>query len=349
MNTILKLGPNSVVSQPGDPLLSPNGNVSVAANNDGTATIAKKSGLSASHTPTGASVLFENTATELAAGVTDGIRFKFTIDGTTYDCTAPFWYSSDGFSDYGPISGGPSTWTDERVEVDGAGVSAFYGNSTFAPWTTIDPGGENTKTVATTSQLLDLIYPVGSIYMSVNAVSPHDFLGGTWEQISDTFLLAASAIGAASPSYAAGSTGGEAEHILTPGETATKNHSHTMDHGHGMTQPAFTVPAHSHAISSTSGRRAIGYNYGTVLTGVGTIRPSVVSTGTNYVARVSKEGTDYSGFAETGEKAATAATRSTNAAVTAHSGSTGGLTEANGSAHNNMPPYLAVYIWKRTA
>lgn len=30
------------------------------------------------------------------------------------------------------------------------------------------------------SALLDMVYPVGSIYMSVNNVSPQSFLGGTW-------------------------------------------------------------------------------------------------------------------------------------------------------------------------
>ena len=50
--------------------------------------------------------------------------------------------------------------------------------------------------------LLDTIYPVGSIYMSVNNISPQTFLGGTWEQIKDTFLLSAG------DTYAAGSTGG---------------------------------------------------------------------------------------------------------------------------------------------
>ena len=39
------------------------------------------------------------------------------------------------------------------------------------------------------SDLINLIYPVGSIYMSVNDVSPQIFLGGTWEQIKDRFLL----------------------------------------------------------------------------------------------------------------------------------------------------------------
>lgn len=33
---------------------------------------------------------------------------------------------------------------------------------------------------ATTDQILNLVYPVGSIYMSVNNVSPQIFIGGTW-------------------------------------------------------------------------------------------------------------------------------------------------------------------------
>lgn len=33
---------------------------------------------------------------------------------------------------------------------------------------------------ASTSQILDMVYPVGAIYMSVNNVSPQTFIGGTW-------------------------------------------------------------------------------------------------------------------------------------------------------------------------
>lgn len=39
--------------------------------------------------------------------------------------------------------------------------------------------------------LMDVIYPVGSIYITTNATSPADSIGGTWEQI-DNCLLAAS-------------------------------------------------------------------------------------------------------------------------------------------------------------
>lgn len=38
--------------------------------------------------------------------------------------------------------------------------------------------------------LLNLVYPVGSIYMSFNNTSPASFLGGTWARLSNTFLYA---------------------------------------------------------------------------------------------------------------------------------------------------------------
>ena len=60
------------------------------------------------------------------------------------------------------------------------------------------------KTVRLERGVIGMIYPVGSIYMSVNATSPASLFGGTWEQLKDRFLLAAG------DTYAAGSTGGEA-------------------------------------------------------------------------------------------------------------------------------------------
>lgn len=38
--------------------------------------------------------------------------------------------------------------------------------------------------------LLDIIYPVGSLYFSVSEVSPADNVGGTWAQIKDAVLAA---------------------------------------------------------------------------------------------------------------------------------------------------------------
>lgn len=38
--------------------------------------------------------------------------------------------------------------------------------------------------------LLDIIYPVGSLYFSISDVSPADSVGGTWAQIKDAVLAA---------------------------------------------------------------------------------------------------------------------------------------------------------------
>lgn len=127
------------------------------------------------------------------------------------------------------------------------------------------------------TKIVDAIYPIGSIYMGINNVNPSTLFGGTWEQITDTFLLAASDITSASPTYIGGATGGEAEHVLTIDE----------------------IPAHTHTYSKPS--------YRTIM---------------------------YAGSSTTG---------TTGASSTATSSTGGGL------AHNNMPPYLAVYVWRRTA
>lgn len=64
--------------------------------------------------------------------------------------------------------------------------------------------------------LLDIVYPVGSIYQSMSATSPADFIGGTWTKIK-TFLYGADT---------ANQTGGEAKHTLTIDEMPS--------HGHGI-------------------------------------------------------------------------------------------------------------------
>lgn len=123
-------------------------------------------------------------------------------------------------------------------------------------------------------KIVDLVYPIGSIYMSVNGTDPGTLFGGTWEQLEDRFLLGAGS------GYTAGSTGGEANHTLTVAE----------------------MPSHTHDISK---------KYNTQLG-------------------------SYSGSAPWTDNSGTYYSRPTEP--------TGG-----GQAHNNMPPYLAVYMWKRTA
>lgn len=74
-------------------------------------------------------------------------------------------------------------------------------------------GGMN-KLVGAVNDVINIMYPVGSIYMSVNDVNPSTLFGGTWERIQDRFLLAAGS------TFAAGNTGGSKDAVVV-------SHTHT--------------------------------------------------------------------------------------------------------------------------
>ena len=71
--------------------------------------------------------------------------------------------------------------------------------------------------------LMDIIYPVGSIYQSMSAASPASIIGGTWTQLK-TFLYG---------STTAKQTGGEATHTLTVNEIPAHAHSVHINLQHG--------------------------------------------------------------------------------------------------------------------
>ena len=71
---------------------------------------------------------------------------------------------------------------------------------------------------------LDSVYPVGSIYMSVNSTDPGTLFGGTWVRLTDTFLLAAGTTYDADDGTHTTATGGAAEVQLSESETPVRNH-----------------------------------------------------------------------------------------------------------------------------
>lgn len=158
------------------------------------------------------------------------------------------------------------------------------------------------------NQIIDMIYPIGSTYISVNSVNPSFLFGGQWEQIQDRFLLASGS------TYSAGSTGGSATHTLTTNQIPS--HTHTQNsHQHASTPTSgwYTISVKGDDWTYT-GKRAMSYGSG------------------NYYYPYS--GTNTEGVAQTSNTGGTTATNQ----------NTGG-----GQAHNNMPPYLTVYVWKRIA
>lgn len=111
----------------------------------------------------------------------------------------------------------PEEYADMDDWADRAQVQAYYlneqGNLAYdaALAESLCPEDEVVLEKYTTEQvkalgIFDAIYPVGSLYISVNDVSPAVLFGGTWEKIEDRFLIGASA------TYPAGETGGDTQH-----------------------------------------------------------------------------------------------------------------------------------------
>lgn len=127
----------------------------------------------------------------------------------------------------------------------------------------------------TLADLLDLVYPIGSIYMNTNNVNPQSIFGGIWQKIEGRFLLGSSG------GYTLGSLGGEATHTLTVSEMPKHKPSILLN-----TQDSYTTGSAANWQVVTNGR----YYAGDMFLEIGDNQP-----------------------------------------------------------HNNMPPYLVVNIWKRTA
>jgi len=146
----------------------------------------------------------------------------------------------------------------------------------------LEVGGELDAT-AIGNNLIDIIYPVGSIYFTASAVSPSTSIGGSWVRYAQGKCLFG--VDDADTDFALETTGGEKEHTLTVAEMPS--HTHTLDDNYRqLTQNG-----------------AIYHN-------------------------------DFN-------KVYTATTP----------GSAVDTTSATGGdqPHENLPPYIAIYIWKRTA
>ena len=125
------------------------------------------------------------------------------------------------------------------------------------------------------------IYPIGSIYMSINETNPSELFGGEWEQIEDRFLLACGT------KHSNGSTGGSEDAVVV-------THNHSINDKYVLTTSGGAITRNSTA--------------GTTGTKVPNLLQSDDGIARNVMGNAGTSGTG-----------------------------------------KNMPPYLAVNVWKRTA
>lgn len=176
-----------------------------------------------------------------------------------------------------------------------------------------------------TNSFLDKFYPVGSIYISVNDTNPSILFGGEWERIQEKFLLSAG------DTHIAGTTGGEFTHTLTTAEMPTHNHSASSDwagdHAHTRGSMDINGWVRSMAEWNSGQNGAMTANYvenAHLGTGEGCCLTNVILTASH----------NWSG--------ATSSNGNHSHTITVYN-------NGSGNAHNNTPPYLAVYMWKRVA
>lgn len=201
--------------------------------------------------------------------------------------------------------------TKKIVTVKDGIISIDISTDTSKGRTISSGGGSGGGSVTPSTGGTEEKYAVGDIFITTRNGNPNTLLGyGTWEQIKDQFLLAAG------DSYAAGSTGGEATHKLTVDE----------------------MPSHGHERGTMNITGELNYNdtySGGTFSGGGIIGAfySAGSYSQDYYISGRAEG---SGWPKIGFDASKT-----------WKGETSYVGESQ--PHNNMPPYLAVNMWLRTA
>ncbi|UVY48280.1 MAG: tail-collar fiber protein [Bacteriophage sp.] len=157
--------------------------------------------------------------------------------------------------------------------------------------------------------------PVGSIYQSTIATGPDKLFGGTWEAMPAGSVLLAQGESDWGTTYEAGSTGGEATHQLTVGEMPSHNHAAISN----------TTNINGQVLIGASNAQMATFGHSGVITPVSTYPELYVPNN------------------------ATRATVPGGAVINANITPKITINNAGGGQpHNNMQPYLTVYMWKRT-
>lgn len=187
---------------------------------------------------------------------------------------------------------------------------------------------------------IDKVYPVGSIYTTLSAANPGDLFGGTWVKIEDRFLLAAGKL-----HNVLNAEGGASE--MTASMMPVHSHSvslngRTTSQSAGVTTGMSANNQHSHSISNGT------KEFACVPIGVGIDEERGGGIGgDSYDYPRTKKGANWT----SAERTSGVSIEHTHQFWHGHDVSVSGETSSagEGTSENNMPPYLVVNIWQRTA
>lgn len=217
------------------------------------------------------------------------------------------------------------------------------------------------------------VYPVGSIYISINSNNPSSFFGGTWVAFGSGKTLVG-LDGSQTEFNVVEKIGGSKTHTLSvpemPQHTHTQNsHTHTQQaHTHVQNAHTHTQNAHTHVQDShthiqdahTHTQQPHSHTHtapnapnNTRLVGLlPTIDSSTAGVSTSSTTAVNNNTTATNQNTVAINQNATATnqnTTATNQNATAVNDSTTAVNQdtGGGQAHNNLQPYIVVYFFKR--
>lgn len=189
-------------------------------------------------------------------------------------------------------------------------------------------------------------HPVGSYYWSDDPTNPEELFGGTWESVEDCFVYAAG-IEAANKEIK-----GEKAHKLTSAESGVAAHQH----GIAQTSVSAETTDHTHGLSNHTHSTINNSTYPKLVSTSGTYyrttikQPSSGGTTSNHQYLYNDVDGNTASFTTGGPSNNTSGGRSASHqhVLAAHSTEDSTAQDAVYS-HNNMPPYIVAYCWRRTA
>lgn len=176
------------------------------------------------------------------------------------------------------------------------------------------------------------LWPVGSIYISVNNANPASFFGGSWVP----FATGKTIVGV--------DTGqGEFNAVeKSGGHKELQSHAHGLNnHVHSLNNHTHTVPNHVHTMQGAGNHyHYLGINKDAVQKGTSYNKPNNFESGsTSYKSNTTGN------HAHTMNSSGTCTTGGNSGNTGGNSGNT---TSAGGGNAGNLQPYITVYMWKRT-
>ncbi|MGN5456811.1 MAG: phage baseplate protein [Candidatus Kurthia intestinigallinarum] len=173
------------------------------------------------------------------------VNYAATFNGVSVEGYGSDTYGESGFNflgqngDESVIIGGVGTPTADTHAANKAYVDSKWGEMQQYV---------NTEIRGIDTHIVDLIYPVGSIYISAISTSPATLFGGTWERIAGKFLVGVG------NGFVVGDSGGSMTHKHTTGDHALTTNEMPY-HYHNIWYPNSGGPTTSEIGYPTTGAK----------------------------------------------------------------------------------------------